>query len=546
MARATATDKPKSRLPAKTRRELILQAAARVEIWLKQARDSVQEFIERYVQIEDRDSPGLAVPFTLWPKQKEALETIRTNRLTIILKARQLGLTWLVLAYALWCMLFRPGFLVVAISRKEDPEAKELIRRLVFILKRLPPWMAREKGTEPKGYKGAVWEALSLQVTIHHPDNEPSMFRSLSAAPDSGRSFTANLIILDEWAFQQWAEEIWRAGFPVVNRPTGGQVIGLSTGQRGTLFEQIWRGAVRGENGFAHIFLPWWSDPRRDQAWYEATKKAMKDTYMIEYPASPEEAFMAVDKPFFDVNILAELQEQTWQGLKGNITESGFEKHSHGYLEIWDVPQPGHRYVVGADVAEGLEHGDYSCAVVIDRDTGRQVAEWWGHIDPDLFGEQCVYLATWYNEAWLGIEVNNHGLTANKAAARKNYRRLFLRETKLDHMDYDIEPTDKLGWRTDTVTRPIMCDDLAKAVREKSFKPMSAGLVSEMWTFIRDKNGKPRARDGCYDDRVLAAAIAIQMHQRCPLPPILTEKEKRRRYKVRKLKTRPLSRVTGY
>jgi len=30
------------------------------------------------------------------------------------------------------------------------------------------------------------------------------------------------------------------------------------------------------------------------------------------------------------------------------------------------------------------------------------------------------------------------------------------------------------------------------------------------------------------------------------LPPILTEKERRRRYRVRKLKTRPLSRVTGY
>jgi hypothetical protein len=91
-----------------------------------------------------------------------------------------------------------------------------------------------------------------------------------------------------------------------------------------------------------------------------------------------------------------------------------------------------------------------------------------------------------------------------------------------------------------------MCDDLAKAAREKSFKPASVGLVSEMWTFIHDKSGKQRARDGCYDDRVMAAAIAIQMHQRCPLPPILTKKEKKRRYKVWKLKTRPLSRVTGY
>lgn len=533
-------------IKAKTKREIILQAAARVEIWLKQAKGDVQEFIERYVQIEDRDSEELAIPFELWPKQREALETIASNRLSIVLKARQLGLTWLVLGYAVWCIVFKPGFSVVAISRKEDPEAMELVRRLVFILRHLPPWMAREKGTAPKGYKGAVWESWSLRVTISHSEGEPSTFRSLSAAPDSGRSFTANLVILDEWAFQQWAEEIWRAGFPTVNRPTGGQVVGVSTGQRGTLFEQVWRGAERGENGFANIFLPWWADPRRDDAWYQRTKKAMPDTHMIEYPSTPEEAFMAVDNLFFDINVVKELQDKTYHGLKGNITEKGFEKHSGGYLEIWDVPQPGHRYAVGADVAEGLEHGDYSDAVVIDRDTGRQVAEWWGHIDPDLFGEQCVYLAAWYNNAWLGIEVNNHGLSANKAAARKGYRRLFLRETKLDHMDYDIEPTDKLGWRTDTVTRPIMCDDLAQAIRTEALHPTSPGLVSEMWTFIRDKAGKPRAREGCYDDRVIAAAIAIQMHQRCPLPPILTEKDKKKRKWFRALRLKPVSRITGY
>ena len=79
-----------------------------------------EHFIENYVYIEDRDSPELAVLFHLWEGQKKALNSFLTERLNIVLKARQLGLTWLALAYAVWCMVFRAGFSVVALSKKED------------------------------------------------------------------------------------------------------------------------------------------------------------------------------------------------------------------------------------------------------------------------------------------------------------------------------------------------------------------------------------------------------------------------------------------
>lgn len=255
--------------------------------------NSCEAFICKAVRIEDRDSPELAIPFSIWDGQKDALNTILNNRLTVILKARQLGLTWLVLAYAIWRMIFKQGYSVVALSKREDPDAKELIRRLQFILKYLPPWLIREKKEAPPEWDGPTWEATVLSITIDHPGGEPSTFRSMTAAPDSGRSFTANLVILDEWAFQMWASEIWTAAYPTINRPTGGQVIGLSTNRRGSLFEHIFREAMRGVNGFAYVFLPWHTDPRRDEAWYEATKKALPNAYLQEYPATVEDAFSA-------------------------------------------------------------------------------------------------------------------------------------------------------------------------------------------------------------------------------------------------------------
>lgn len=266
-----------------------------VEVRWELARRNCKDFIEKFVKIEDRDAPELAVPFTLWPGQLMALDTFLNNRLNIVLKARQLGLTWLALAYALWRMIFQPGYSVIALSKRED-DSKELARRAEFILRYLPPEVIREKKKAPPKWSELTWESTTLSITINHPSKEPSVLNSLTAAQDSGRSLTGNLVILDEWAFQQWAREIWTAAYPTINRPTGGQLIGLSTAKRLTLFEEIWRKATQGVNTFARIFLPWNTDPRRTQEWYEQTRKDFGELETkCDYPSTPEEAFSAAE-----------------------------------------------------------------------------------------------------------------------------------------------------------------------------------------------------------------------------------------------------------
>jgi len=258
------------------------------------ARRDCKYFIEKFVKIEDRDATELAVPFTLWAGQIEALNSFIKNKLNIVLKARQMGLSWLALAYAVWGLVHLCGYAVVAMSKREE-DAKELTRRIGFILKYLPPTMIREKKTAGK-WNGPTWEATTLQVIINHQGKEPSVFNSLTSAQDSGRSLTASLVILDEWAFQQWAESIWAAAYPTINRPTGGKVIGISTAKRMTLFEEIWRKATQGVNTFERVFLPWSTDPRRTQEWYEQTKKDLgEQKTKEEYPNTPEEAFSAAE-----------------------------------------------------------------------------------------------------------------------------------------------------------------------------------------------------------------------------------------------------------
>ena len=120
-----------------------------------------------------------------------------------------------------------------------------------------------------------TFKASALELTVHYNDGRPdSIMKGFPSSPSAARSFTADLLIFDEWAFQQFAREIWTSAFPVINRPNGGKVIGLSTIERGSLFEEIFTDP---DNGFNKIFIPWYADPRRDEKWYEDTKRALGD-----------------------------------------------------------------------------------------------------------------------------------------------------------------------------------------------------------------------------------------------------------------------------
>ena len=203
---------------------------------IEYCRDHIVYFVERYGHIEDRDSPEIIVPFKLWKEQKETLNDFLNHKWTIVLKARQLGISWLVLHYAVHKLLCFCGRSVIGLSKSEK-EAQELVRRTVFILRNMRA-LVREK-TDRAGWDGAWFESNAMSVTIHFPGKSDSVFQCFASGENAARSFTADLIIFDEWAFQQFDRSIWKAALPVVNRPNSGQVIGVSTIERGSLSKSL-------------------------------------------------------------------------------------------------------------------------------------------------------------------------------------------------------------------------------------------------------------------------------------------------------------------
>ena len=79
--------------------------------------------------------------------------------------------------------------------------------------------------------------------------------------------------------------------------------------------------------------------------------------------------------------------------------------HSRTCCWSGELPDPDEDYAIGADVAEGLEHGDRSSLDVTAKSDGRQVAHWFGHLDPGLFAQ--LLCPRWqvlrHRRAWPGL-----------------------------------------------------------------------------------------------------------------------------------------------
>jgi hypothetical protein len=244
-------------------------------------------FIETYVKIEHKGKDPLIQPFMLWDGQKSALRSIVSHPRNIILKARQLGITWLVLSDAARRMLTKTGFHCGAISRAED-EAAELVRRMEVILGNMRELICEEKSA-PVGWTGPTYTAKAMEITIHFKNGPDSIFKAALSGPNAFRGFSLDEMILDEWAFQLNAYDLWKATFPTIN-DSGASVVGLSTIARGSLFEDIY---TNPDNGFNKIFLPWNTNPARDDKWYADTVKALGPAETLEeYPSTVEEALM--------------------------------------------------------------------------------------------------------------------------------------------------------------------------------------------------------------------------------------------------------------
>ena len=256
-----------------------IKLEARNQARAELARRSFVRFLDHVkIRSDDPLHPTVA-DWQPWPYLATRADAWATGQSEVILKARQLGYTWLLAAYLTWRA--RNGWACGIVS-KGEPEAHAVIARAQMIEANLPDWLQ----VAPSFNAG----------TATYPSG--GTLRAFATTPSSGVSWTFQLVAFDEFAFHKWGADNYAAIEPTIS--AGGQMLIMSTadptlGPSGIFHDLYWSSKADVTGYHAH-FEPWDARPGRDAVWRARAKArytGLPEEFDAYYPDSDHAAFTA-------------------------------------------------------------------------------------------------------------------------------------------------------------------------------------------------------------------------------------------------------------
>lgn len=445
----------------------------------------------------------------------------------VILKARQQGLSTYTSAYLYWRlsqMKAKKG-LVIAHTADSSGTLFEMYRR---IHNEVPSLL--RPSTKYNGKRELTFDILDTGLKV-----------ATAGGQGVARGETLNFCHLSEVAF--WAPDTAANNLNAIlqtipnERDTGIIVESTANGMSG-VFAELWRGAVAGTNGFLPFFSPWFDSPEykepvsstfertyeeddlikaygltNEQLQFRRTKIALngREAFEQEYPSNADEAFKASGRPVFDPVGIYDMLNKTPDVISRMDVDDGvLGPAAIGRLSVFREKDANEVYTIGADIAGGQNGGDYSVAQVLDSER-RQVAVWRGHVDPDYFATILNAIGLYYNTALIAAESNNHGLLTNVRLSRDlAYPNVF---TDIAEGKTEDQSSINLGFRTTSKTKPLIIDRLRAELRLGTIEINDPTTLREMLSYVVTESGGTEAEHGCYDDCVMALAIANHVLQ---------------------------------
>jgi len=494
---------------------------------IARCREDLPYYARHLLKVTDKS--GKMVPLELNEAQRKVHDRIedqlkRTGRVRVlVLKARQMGISTYTQARYFWRVTSRTHANAFVLSHLEESTAAifEMAERFYDNI----PHPAFRPPTERRTSKTLKFAGIHSKYRV-----------GTARSGQVGRSMTNQFVHGSEVAYYPDPEQVVTGLIQSVDGP-GTEIILESTanGAGGWFYDRCME-ALEGRGEWELIFLPWFDlktyrrgvspdfvATEEEQtlarlyglddeqlSWRRAkiTELGSEELFRQEYPSNPTEAFLTSGRAFVEQKYLDAAELECWTPtMVGEIRPEGFFVPApSGRLRIWVPPTPGETYCVGVDVAEGLEHGDFTCAQVLNS-RGLQVASWHGHEDPYMMGDILRALCNYYRKAWLLVERNNHGLTTIRRLQELGYANMYVEQT-VDNA-YADKLTKRAGWLTTTKTKPLVIDNLAALVRQGQLGVFDIETVRELRTYMVDSKGRTNAMNGRFDDRVMALAIAL-------------------------------------
>lgn len=262
--------------------------------WFKRS-EELEYFIGFCDTLDPRRRPIKPDPFMLFDIQRKALEMVQAivenSGQCMVMKARDLGCTYMMCNYAAYLFCHQPNSRVVFTSRIQDDvdysqSLRALLPKIRFILSRLP----------------AAWgvEQKSKFMEILNPKNGASVQGSVGL--NAARGDRALVCFADEASYAQNLESVVASLSEVSNA-----LVFASTTSGVNEYHEMWEkstpwdGTVH-EGKMHSLQMHWYDDPRRDLAWYvrkreEAEQRGMLAAWSREVECNP---YAALEGALFD------------------------------------------------------------------------------------------------------------------------------------------------------------------------------------------------------------------------------------------------------
>jgi len=441
-------------------------------------------FMNKYLKIQ-HPLRGL-IPFKTFDFQDDCVEDFNLHRFNIILKSRQLGLSTLVAAYAVWQACFYKDKNILIIATKLAV-AQNFIRKVKTYIKSMPSWLLVP----------IITANNKQQVEF----SNGSQIKAVPTSDDAGRSEALSLLVVDEAAFVRNFDELWMGLYPTLS--TGGRAILLSTPNGvGGQYHEIYTKAERKENEFNHIKLMWDVHPERNDEWFgketkNMSKKQVSQELLCDFSSSGDTF----------------LSSEVLEGIR-ILTKEPIEKSGpNNNVWYWEYPLESVNYTLSADIARG-DSGDYSTFHVINTQNMSIASEFKGKMPPDQFAILVYDIAKRFNNAMICPENNAYGYTMLVKLSELKYKNIYFEKEreKYEYLYGSESNIGKAGFTTSKESRDKILANLEESLRNGRIKTYSRRLFSELKTFIWNGR-KITAMRGYNDDLIMSMAIGLWLSE---------------------------------
>ena len=510
--------------------------------WLLEARDPSEWQVENVLSLKEK-------PFILRDYQNGVVSQILKHlgqRTIIVEKSRETGVTWILIALAIWDTMFHGQTHVGLVSKDESSvdstdNPDSLFSKLEFLYKRLPYWLRQPI---KRNLSEHTWKYLDNESTI----------TGYASTGDLARGGRKRWMLMDE--FHAFPSGIDKAALDSTSAVTPCRVV-ISTpnrhrGAAGAYYDLVtddthngvrivvdWKDDIEKRRGLYHSEHPegseafqlviddaeFWSryangdgtyrNPTNESEQYKfsldgRTRSPYYDDFcripgmtLRGVSAELDRNFAGATSTVCDIDLLRRAVELAKKPMiMGDVyevaaSEGGWKFDTSipdGNTRLWCLLDangnpPKSEYSAGVDISAGKGGAlsSYSAIEIIDKRTGEHVLELRSNrLDPQRFAHLAAWVCEWFHGAYMVPERNGIGEQFIEELIRMRYTGVVYKEKKRGRRN--VAPTENLGYWSNG---PLdLLGPAETAIRLKKLHVNSALALREMMRYFYGDNGQ--------------------------------------------------------